>query len=139
MAIKRKPEEVATRHAAGGKNLILCILLLLSLLLLTVRSEDEAITYKNSITAAVVILRFRVFSFHGIFAKPLFNELPSANKNNADYLLVCTNMIKVYKQIGRQPMVDAALQNIGAKIAGKGANIYFAQKLLSIPPKQQRD
>ena len=32
-------------------------------------------------------------------------------------------------------MVDAALQNIGAKIAGKGATIYFAQKLLSIPPK----
>ena len=87
----------------------------------------------------MVILRFRVFSFHGIFAKLLFNELPSANKNNADYLLVCTNMIKVYKQIGRQPMVDAALQNIGAKIAGKGATIYFAQKLLSIPPKQQRD
>ena len=76
---------------------------------------ENAITYKNSITAAVVILRFRVFSFHGIFAKLLFNELPSANKNNADYLLVCTNMIKVYKQIGRQPMVDAALQNIGAK------------------------
>ena len=36
-------------------------------------------------------------------------------------------------------MVDAALQNIGAKIAGKGATIYFAQKLLSIPTKQQRD
>ena len=99
----------------------------MSLLLLTIGSEDEAITYKNSITAAVVILRFRVFSFHGIFAKLLFNELPSANKNNADYLLVCTNMIKVYKQIGRQPMVDAALQNIGAKIAGKGVTIYCAQ------------
>ena len=75
--------------------------------MLTIGSEDEAITYKNSITAAVVILRFRVFSFHGIFAKPLFNELPSANKNNADYLLVCTNMIKVYKQTVAKKEVDS--------------------------------